>query len=147
MYTGYASLLVGTCNTDRLPVPGVQIVGSGAKLKGARKNNSEGEGEVRERTSTSLPSPPLLFIAFFTSAPLSTIWTLGTGYWSLTLKPGFYSSIIRNTVRNAVNAWLHISIYCCPSSSLFVKLLKTRGKSNGGLRCSRMCRSKLGGVV
>ena len=72
MYTGYASLLVGTCNTDRLPVPGVQIVGSGAKLKGARKNNSEGGhaeggGEVREGTSTSPPSPPLLFIAFFTS--------------------------------------------------------------------------------
>ena len=67
LYTGYASLLVGTSNPDRLPVPGVQIVGSGAKLKGARKNNSEGEGEVREGTSTSPASPPLLFIAFFTS--------------------------------------------------------------------------------
>ena len=46
-------------------------MGSGAKKKGARKNKSEGGGEVRE--GTSLPSPPLLFIAIFTShrSPLS----------------------------------------------------------------------------
>ena len=49
-------------NVLRQPVPGVQIVGSGAKKKGGRKNKS-----------TSLPSPPLLFIAIFTShrSPLS----------------------------------------------------------------------------
>ena len=34
----------------RQPVPGVQIVGSGAKKKGARKNKGEGGGEVREGT-------------------------------------------------------------------------------------------------
>ena len=47
------------------PVPGVQIVG-------ARKNKSEGGGEVREETHLS-PQPPLLFIAFFTlhRSPLS----------------------------------------------------------------------------
>ena len=48
-------------------------MGSGAKKKGARKNKSEEGGEVREGTRTSLPSPPLLFIAIFTShrSPLS----------------------------------------------------------------------------
>ena len=48
--------------------------GERCKVKGARKNKSEGGGEVREGGSrTSLPSPPLLFIAFFTShrSPLS----------------------------------------------------------------------------
>ena len=50
-----------------LPVPGVQIVRSGAKYKRARKNKSKGGGEVREGSRASLPSPPLLYIAFFTS--------------------------------------------------------------------------------
>ena len=42
--------------------------GERCEVKGARKNKSEGGGEV-----TSLPSPPLLFIPFFTShrSPLS----------------------------------------------------------------------------
>ena len=41
--------------------------------KEREKNKSEGGGEVREGTLTSLPSPPLLFIAIFTShrSPLS----------------------------------------------------------------------------
>ena len=45
--------------------------GERCEVKGARKNKSEGGGEVRE--GTSLPSPPLLFISFFTShrSPLS----------------------------------------------------------------------------
>ena len=48
-------------------------MGSVAKLKGARKNKSEGGGEV---------SPPLLFIAFFTSyrSPLSERLEQATGY-------------------------------------------------------------------
>ena len=36
---------------------------SGAKFEGARKNKSQGGGEVREASRTSLLSPPLLFIA------------------------------------------------------------------------------------
>ena len=48
-------------------------MGSGAKKKGARKSKSEGGGEVREGPHLSLPSPPLLFIAFVTPhrSPLS----------------------------------------------------------------------------
>ena len=47
--------------------------GERCEVKGARKNKSEGGGEVREGSRTSLPSPPLLFIGFFTShrSPLS----------------------------------------------------------------------------
>ena len=50
-------------------------MGSVAKLKGARKNKSEGGEEV---------SPPLLFIAFFTSyrSPLSERLEQATGYIS-----------------------------------------------------------------
>ena len=50
-------------------------MGSVAKLKGARNNKSEGGGEV---------SPPLLFIAFFTSyrSPLSERLEQATGYIS-----------------------------------------------------------------
>ena len=44
--------------------------GERCEVKGARKNKSKGGGEVRE---APLPSPPLLFIPFFTShrSPLS----------------------------------------------------------------------------
>ena len=55
--------------------------GERCEVKGARKNKSEGGGEVREGGFPHLsPQSPSTFHRFLYFAPLSTIWTLWTGY-------------------------------------------------------------------
>ena len=47
--------------------------GERCEVKGARKNKSEGGGEVREGTPHLSPQPPSTFHPFLYFAPLSTI--------------------------------------------------------------------------